>query len=216
MTGTIVREAPEVWEEEVRALEAVDPRHPLPRGGIVFIGSSSIRMWSTLARDMAPLAVVNRGFGGAQVDAVLHYTPRLVLPLRPRAVVLGAGENDLEAIRGKTPERVLDDVSRFDELVRGALPGVRTYFLNVKPSPARRAVWPEARRYNELLRDFVNASTKRGLLDVATPTFDAEGNRRSELFLEDGLHLSSAGYAMWTSVVRPRLLADFGGGGAQQ
>jgi lysophospholipase L1-like esterase len=216
MTGTIVEEAPEVWEEEVRVLEAGDPRHPLPRAGIVFIGSSSIRMWTTLARDMAPLRVVNRGFGGAQVDAVLHYTPRLVLPLRPRAVVLGAGENDLEAIRGKSPERVLDDVSRFDDLVRGALPGVRSYFLNVKPSPARRAVWPRACRYNELLRTFVEAVPSRGLLDVATPTFDADGNRRVELFLEDGLHLSAAGYAMWTSVVRPRLMADLGGGGAEQ
>jgi len=216
MSESIVHEPSEVWEEEVRALEAADSRHRTPRGAIVFIGSSSIRFWTTLARDLAPLVVVNRGFGGAQVDAVVHYTPRLVLVLRPRAVVLGAGENDLEAIRGKTPERVLADTARFDEIVRSAFPGARTYFLNVKPSPARRAVWPEANRYNELLRAFADADPRRAFLDVASPTFDAEGNRRPELFLEDGLHLSAAGYAMWTSVVRPRLLEDFGGGAAQQ
>lgn len=211
----IVEESPLVWEDEVRVLERREARSPSPRGAIVFTGSSSIRMWTTLARDMAPLSVVNRGFGGAQVDAVLHYAPRLVLPLLPRVVVLGAGENDLEPIRGKSPERVLDDVARLDALLRDHLPVLRLYCLNVKPSPAREASWPAALRYNELLAGFCAAAPHRALLDVATVHFDAEGHRRRELFLEDGLHLSPEGYEAWTSVVRPRLLADFGGGGGQ-
>jgi lysophospholipase L1-like esterase len=209
-------EPPETWEDQIRILERRAARHPQPPGSIVFTGSSSIRMWKTLARDMAPLAVVNRGFGGAQVDAVVHYAPRLVLPLRPRGVVLAAGENDLEEIRGKTPQRVLDDVARFASIVVDSIPLARLYFVNVKPSPARASRWSAAEEFNGLLAGFCESAPRRVLLDVATPTFDAEGNRRAELFLEDGLHLSAAGYTLWTSVVRPRLIADFGGGGGQQ
>lgn len=201
-------EPPGTWEPEIAGYEREDRRSPPPAGAVVFVGSSSIRMWSTLACDMAPLVVLNRGFGGAQMDAVLHFAPRIVLRYRPRAVVLCAGENDLEAHRGKSPERVLDDVRRFADLLADACPHARLYLLAIKPSPARAAVWPVVRRCNGMLRAFALEDPRRSWIDVATPTFDEAGRRRAELFLDDGLHLSPAGYAMWTSVLRPRLVAD--------
>lgn len=203
-------EPPETWEPEILAYEEEDRLHPAPQGAVVFVGSSSIRMWTSLARDMAPLPVVGRGFGGAQMDAVLHYAPRVVIPYRPRAVVLNCGENDLEAHRGKTPERVMDDVRAFVELVAREVPGVRFYLFAIKLSPARRANWPAARRFNELLEGLCGDRKDCTFVDTARSSVDVQGRVRDELFLDDGLHLSPVGYRSWTSLLRPLLLADAG------
>jgi lysophospholipase L1-like esterase len=208
MEQTVIVEDPVVWESEIEQLELEDRRTPPPRDPVVFVGSSTIRMWSTLARDMAPLPTMNRGFGGAQVDAVVHYAPRIVLPYRPVAVVLCAGENDLEALRGKSPERVLQDVRLFADLLADSRPDCRLYLLSVKPSPARAAVWPAARDFNELLDRFSGDDPRRTFVDVTTPFFDSGGRRRAELFLADGLHLSPLGYAVFTTALRPILLDD--------
>ncbi len=211
MSRRLWLEPPETWEAEIRAFEQEGQRSPPPLGAIVFTGSSSIRMWTTLAADMAPLAVLNRGFGGSQAHQALFFAPRIVLPYRPRGVVLYAGENDLEARTGKRPEDVLAEVAAFADLLAREVPQARLYLLSVKPSPARRRRWPLVRRLNELLATLAREDARRVWVDVATPSFDRRGHRRRELFLEDGLHLSPAGYVLWTAVLRPRLIADFGG-----
>lgn len=211
MQPQVVVEDPAVWEPEIQAMEARDAARPPAAGGVVFVGSSSIRMWDTLEADMAPLAVVNRGFGGAQVDAVLRFAPRIVVPCRPRAVVLGAGENDLEPLRGKTPARVVADVRALWALLRPCEGLGRFYVLAIKRSPARRVSWPAADECNRLLDDFARGEARVAFVDVATPMLAADGSPDPGLFLDDGLHLSARGYAVWTGVVRPRLLADLTG-----
>lgn len=204
----VVVEPPEVWESEILEYQERDRVDPPLQGGVVFVGSSTIRMWTTLARDFDPLPVVNRGFGGAQMDAVLHYATRLVIPHQPRVVVVYAGENDLEPVRGKTPERVLGDFRSFVSLVGAAVPGVHFYILSMKPSPARTESWPAVKRLSELLRDFCDGSSNCTLVDMETPTLGEHGQTRQELFLSDGLHLSRKGYAVWTAQVRPVLWTD--------
>lgn len=210
MAQDIVVEDPAVWEPEIQAMEALDSRRPPAPGAVVFVGSSTIRMWTTLEADMAPLPVVNRGFGGAQADAVLHYAPRIVVPCRPRAVVLGAGENDLEPLRGKSPARVLSDVRALWTLLQRCEGLQRFYVLAIKRSPARRASWAAADECNRLLDDFARADARVAFVDVATPMLTGQGEPDASLFLEDGLHLSVAGYARWTEALRPRLHADLG------
>jgi hypothetical protein len=85
----------EDWEPAITAFETQDRRQPPKPGQVVFAGSSSIRFWHTLAADMAPIPVLNRGFGGAHLRDVLRYADRIVTPYRPQAVVVYAGENDL-------------------------------------------------------------------------------------------------------------------------
>lgn len=145
MAKRIWLEPPATWEEEIRAFEAEDQSAPPAAGAIVFTGSSSIRMWTTLAQDMAPRPVLNRGFGGSQAHQVLHFAPRIVLPYHPGTVVLYTGENDLEGRTGKTPEQVLAEVAAFAGLLAQALPHPRLVLLSVKPSPARRRRWRLAR-----------------------------------------------------------------------
>jgi hypothetical protein len=95
--------------------------------------------WRTLADDMKPLDVINRGFGGSQIAQVNHYVARIVINYRPRAVVLYAGENDLSWPWSKSPETVFGD-SRQSQLRAGAQP------VHVQPVVAMLACYVPARR----------------------------------------------------------------------
>lgn len=198
---------PEFWESTIADFEKADRANPPEPGAILFTGSSSIRMWASLAEDMAPLAVLNRGFGGSHIDHVSHYVERIVLPYRPSAVVLYAGDNDLAGGTGKTVESVVADFERFVGLVHAALPDVPVYFVAIKPSLSRWDRWPEMRSANTQIAAWAEATSGVEYLDVAMPMLDESGEPRSELFIVDGLHLSEEGYDVWTNVIRPVLLA---------
>lgn len=202
---------PAFFEEAIVAFEEADRVDPPVPGAILFVGSSSIRFWSSLEVDMAPLRVLNRGFGGAQFSHVLHNLDRVVIAYRPRAVVVYAGDNDLAAVTGKDAQRVFDDYQGFVARVREHLPDTRFYFLAIKPSTARWARWPEMSQANAMIEEWSAGDDGLVYLDVATPLLGEDGKPREDLFVFDGLHLNAEGYATWTRVVHPRLLADLGG-----
>jgi lysophospholipase L1-like esterase len=193
---------------EVWRLEARNRAEPPKPGGIVFVGSSSIRMWSSLARDMAPLPVSNQGFGGSHIEHVIEYAPRLVLPHQPRLIVLYAGDNDL-AGDDKTPESVSADFGVLVGRIHASLPETRIYFLAIKPSILRWERWPRMRDANERIAAACGDDPRLVYVDVATPMLGPDGAPREELFAFDGLHLNEAGYALWTSILRPRLVRDW-------
>jgi lysophospholipase L1-like esterase len=197
----------EFWESAIVAFEESDRAAPPPPGAIVFTGSSSIRMWSSLQQDMAPLTVLNRGFGGSHIAHVNHFADRIVTPYRPSAVVLYAGDNDLASGSDKTPESVFGDFQRFVGIVHGAQPDARIYFLAIKPSLSRWDRWPLMRDANARIAAFAAETPRVEYVDVATPMLGADGAPRPELFVLDGLHMNEAGYALWTGIVRPVLLA---------
>jgi len=199
---------PAFFEDEIAAFEAADRAHPPPERPIVFVGSSSIRLWDTLAEDMAPLPVLNRGFGGSQLAHVVHFAERAVLRYRPRAVVLYAGDNDLDARTGKRASDVARDFEAFVGLVHAAVPDARIYYVAIKPSRLRWERWPEMKAANDAIAARCAADPRLAFLDTATPMLATGEPPARRLFVFDGLHLSAEGYALWTSVVKPRLLAD--------
>ena len=203
---------PAFFEEAIVAFEEADRAEPPRPGAIVFVGSSSIRFWDGLAGVMAPLRVVNRGFGGAQFSHVLHNLERVVVPHAPRAVVVYAGDNDLAEGPGKDAERVFADYREFVAGLHARFPDLPVYFLAIKPSIQRWARWPEMRRANAQVEAWSAEHEELGYLDVAAPLLGGDGEPRGEFFVFDGLHLSDAGYAAWADVVRPRLLDDLGPG----
>jgi len=194
----------EYWESEIRGFEEADRRAPPKPGVIVFTGSSSIRLWRTLGQDMAPLAVVNRGFGGAQIDQVSHFAPRIILPYRPRAVVLYAGVDDL--IFGKSPEEVFHEFQEFVALIHAALPQTWIYFVSIKPTRLFGSRWSQMNRTNGLIEEFVRTQPRVQFIDVSTPLLDAKGNARPEYLKWDGLHPSRRGYDLMTSIIKPVLV----------
>lgn len=195
----------ERFAPEIDAFEESDRTKPPAPGAVLFVGSSSIRMWKTLARDMAPLRTINRGFGGSHLAHVDHYADRIVAPYLPRAVVLYAGDNDLSGASPKTPERVLEDLELFVAHVHRAVPKAPVYFLAIKPSLARFAKWPSMQRANALVRSFAERTPLVEYVDVATPMLGDDGAPDETLFIADGLHMNERGYALWTSIVKPVL-----------
>ena len=192
------------FEAEIQQLEAEARAHPPAPGGVLFVGSSSIRLWPTLAADFPGVPVVQRGFGGSTMRDVVHFAPRLVLPARPRLVVVYAGDNDLA--EGVTPAQLLAEVQALATLVRRELPDTRLLVLSVKPSPARWALVEKQREANRLVRDYAqDTGGAVRYVDVFTPMLGPDGRPRPELFVEDGLHMTAAGYAIWRDVLAPEL-----------
>lgn len=200
---------PGTWEKTIKEFEKSDVSNPPPDGVVVFVGSSSIRMWKTLEEDMAPIPVVNRGFGGSEIEDSVRHLHRIVTPYKPSAVVLYAGDNDIAG--GKSPERVLQDFQEFVEQFRTVSPDVSLFYIAIKPSPRRWSLWPQMHAANTLIHKFAETQKQVYFLDVATTMLDPEGNARSELYLDDMLHMNAAGYRLWTSIVKPALQVDLSG-----
>lgn len=186
--------------EEFRALAKAEARMPPPRDAVLFYGSSSIRLWQSLAEDFPGRAVVNHGFGGSTLADCVDEMERLVFPVQPRAVVLYAGENDLD--QGAAAERIEDLFRDFAERLDDRLGLIPLVFISIKPSPSRAWAFPQVRRANNLIRDALSDWPNARFLDVFPLMLDAAGKVRHELFTEDWLHLSRAGYLMWAAQVR--------------
>ena len=194
---------PNRFEPEIRKFEEADRTNPPPPGAVVFTGSSSIRRWDTLARDFPHLVVLNRGFGGSEAEHVLRYADRIIVAYRPARVVFYAGDNDLA--RGKTPEQIASDVKELSALVRRKLPEARMAIVSIKPSLARWHLVTKTREANALLRELADKSPHLTYVDVFTPMIGADGLPIPALFVEDGLHLTSEGYRVWTEALTPFL-----------
>lgn len=191
------------WEKEIAAMEARDRANPPPKEGIVFIGSSSIRLWD-LKQAFPELPAVNRGFGGSQMADSLNYAPRILLPLKPRLVVVYAGDNDIKA--GKSPAQVHADFDALATLIHRELPHTQIWCLGVKPSPSRWSLIETQRQANKLLRARCEKDSARMLfLDLEPITLGKDGVPDESLFAKDKLHLSPAGYAGWNKLIRDSL-----------
>jgi lysophospholipase L1-like esterase len=188
---------------ELNGFLRADSVTPPPPAPVLFVGSSSIRMWQSLATDFPGLPVLNRGFGGSRMDDVLRYADRVVFKYKPRAIVLYEGDNDLQD--GRTPARIAGDVAEFLSRVRRTLPLTRVVCLSVKPSPSRWNLIGQMRQTNALLQAVVAQDTMATYVDVFTPMLGADGRPRPELFQSDSLHMTPAGYAIWKDAVGPAL-----------
>lgn len=191
------------WERDMQRFAAEDAAHPPPSGAVLFVGSSSIRLWDTLTQDFPGVATINRGFGGSEIRDSTWYADRIVVPYAPRTIVFYAGENDLDS--GRSPQQVRDDFRAFVRRVRSELPRTRIVLVSIKPSPLRAAQLPAQRQANALLREEVAKTKNAAFVDVATPMLGADGRPRAELFGEDRLHMNAAGYAIWRERITPHL-----------
>ena len=188
------------WETTIRDFEQWDSKNSFVADAVLFVGSSSIRMWAT-RNCFADLPVINRGFGGSRISDVNHFASRIVLPYRPAAIVFYAGDNDIAA--GKTPHAVFDDYRKFVGLVHADLPKTPIIFISIKPSLSRWSLWPAMSTANRLIRDFCKADSRLYFVDVANCLLASDGKPNSTLFLADNLHLNADGYRAWTEILRP-------------
>ena len=191
------------WDAAIAAFQVQDHVHPPASGAVLFIGSSSIRFWKTLASDFPKVKTINRGFGGSEIDDATFFADRIVAPYHPRAIVMYAGDNDLAD--GDSPAYVRDDFAAFVRKVRALDPGVPIAFIAIKPSVGRKALLPQIREANALVRQYAASEHGVTYLDIFTPMLGADGQPQARWFVGDGLHMNREGYALWISIVRPWL-----------
>jgi lysophospholipase L1-like esterase len=196
---------PTVWESDVQAFEATDRDAPPPKDAIVFVGSSSFALWESLEADMAPLVVINRGFGGSKIPDITHYLDRVVLPYQPRALVFYAGDNDMAAGKVKTPQEVLSAFQEFLAELRKTQPELPVFFVSIKPSQLRWAHWPKMQEANALIQTHAVATPGLFFVDVGSAMLDQNGAIKEGVYGYDPLHMAPAGYALWTQTIKAAL-----------
>jgi|TARA_B100001167_G_C16680949_1_gene262322 lysophospholipase L1-like esterase len=189
---------PERFEQQISRFEAWDTKNSHPTKATLFVGSSSIVMWNSAER-FPNLPLINRGFGGSHVSDVNHYVEQTVLKYSPSTVVFYAGDNDLGA--GKSVTQVFEDYQEFVEAVLEELPESEIVFVAVKPSIRRWSLWPKMQELNEKVHSFSGLRANLHYADIATPMLGKDGTPMPELFVRDGLHMTSAGYDIWTDVL---------------
>lgn len=192
------------FEKEIVRFEENDKALMPKSNGILFVGSSSIRLWKNVAQDMAPMPVINRGFGGATIGEVNYYFKRIVAKYHPRFLVFYAGENDLFHPEVSV-DSVVNDFNRFRDSMRVYEPQCRMYFVSVKPSPAR---WHFQEKFTEANKRFqaICASDPNWMyVDIVPQMLTADGRPRKDIFRSDSLHMNSFGYADWTGIIKPKL-----------
>lgn len=187
------------WAKEMAAFEEQDKKASAV-GGVVFVGSSSIRLWD-LATYFPGVRALNRGFGGSTIPDSVAHADLLVIRHKPATVVFYAGDNDLA--NGRTPQQVAGDYKAFVRKVHAALPATRIAFVGIKPSIQRWALVNKVRATNALVRDYAGTDERLAFVDVDAPMLGWDEKPRRDLFVADGLHLSAKGYELWTALVRP-------------
>jgi lysophospholipase L1-like esterase len=194
---------PQKWEKSIADFEQADREQPPQKGGVVFTGSSTIRLWKTLAEDFSGWRVVNRGFGGSQMEDSAHFADRIIFPHEPAVVVIFAGSNDINA--GKPPERVVQDFKAFVAKVRERLPKTEICYVEITSSPLRWAQREKVIEANRLIRAYCEETAGVKFIAVREKFLGANGEPRPELFKADRLHPNAEGYQILTGAIQPFL-----------
>ena len=193
----------QVWEKEVAAFEAADRTNPPPAGAVLFVGSSNIRLWQSIADDFPGATIIRRGVGGCWLADLPHLADRLITPYRPRTIIVSAGNNDLHAQR--TPESVLAAFTQLVAAVRTTCPNARIAFLSINPSPARWSERDAEQRANALVRAYASAGENLDFIDIWDAMLGQDGQPRPDYFLADHLHPSPAGNQARAAIIRRHL-----------
>lgn len=191
------------FEQAIENIEWEDSVRVVMKNEVLFIGSSSIRLWKTLQRDFDPIPVINRAFGGSTLPELIYYADRMIFPYQPGLIVLYCGENDIA--EGASPEQTFETFKKLDQLIRTNLPETRMIYISMKPSIARWNLWEQYVSTNEMIRKYLDGQNRRLFIDCSAVMLTESGDPDPSVFVEDQLHLNERGYAGWTTLIRPKV-----------
>jgi lysophospholipase L1-like esterase len=194
---------PDRWKADIQRFIDVDKQTPPPANAVLFVGSSSIRMWDT-KKFFPDINTINRGFGGSYVIDSLYYADQIIIPYKPRTIVFYAGDND--TVDNKSSEMILADFQSLYIKIRKSLPETKIIVISTKPSIQRWKFWPQMIKSNNYIENFCKKQQNTTFVDVSKVMIDSTGQPRKDIFMPDGLHLNDKGYELWTSLVKPLLI----------
>jgi lysophospholipase L1-like esterase len=192
------------FENEIQAFETQDKQSPPPVQPILFVGSSSIRLWPDLQQYFPDKVVLNRGFGGSELSDVRYFVDRAIIAYKPKQIVLYAGENDIASSK-LTAQQTYDNFVDLFQYVRQKLPGVPFVYIAIKLSPSRRQFWPVVNETNQRISQYLSKQTDTKFVDIRSSMLGPNNQPLGTLFKSDSLHMTDAGYQRWAPVLKPYL-----------
>ena len=194
--------------DEVQAYRKQDSISVPPRNAILFIGSSSFRLWKNMQDDFPGYTIINRGLGGSSLPDIIHYADEMIFAYKPKQIIIYCGDNDLAASDTVTAETVVKRFGDLFELIRNRKPGIPVVYVSIKPSPSRERLLPAMMPANKTIKEFLKTKPHTAFADVFSEMMSSDGKIRTDIFLEDKLHMNAKGYAIWIKTITPYLLKD--------
>lgn len=203
ITNAFSQENHRFWDD-VQTIKKFDKIYKPTDNPIVFVGSSSIRLWNDAEQIFARYNVLNRGVGGTVVNDIIHYADQLIFDYQPRQVVIYVGENDLGD--GTTPaDTIFARTKKLFNLIQAKLPKVPIAYISIKPSPGRDYAKDILIKTNELVRAYISTQENIEYVNVFKPMINKDGSYRTELFVSDKIHMTPEGYKIWVKTLKPFL-----------
>lgn len=193
---------------EVQKFKKEDSANFPPKHAILFLGSSSFRKWTDVQKYFPGYKIINRGFGGSTIPDAIYYAGEIVFPYQPRQVLIYEGDNDIASPGNITADSVLNRFKTLFNLIREKLPKTNIAFVSIKPSLSREKLMPEMAKANSLIQDFLKNEKNAVFIDVFHSMLNEDGTPRSDIFLQDGLHMDAKGYAIWQKIIQPYLIKN--------
>ena len=196
-----------VWRPAIWKFERLDKQHRSSPDAILCYGSSTIRRWETIADDLAPFPVIQRGFGGARMCDVLRFADRVVGPHQPRSVLIYVANDITGAWWDAEPAEVAALFAETVDVIRRRLPQTPIVYVHTNPTPRRARAWPLIAEANARINNFCLNTANAFAIDATSAICDSHGKPIREMFVDDEIHLTRDGYRMWSRVVRDEMCA---------
>jgi hypothetical protein len=196
---------PKAWEPEILKFEDLDKNNSYPTDAVMFAGSSSIRLWSTLAQDMAPYHVIQRGYGGAKLSDYAFFADRIFSSHPCSALVLFIANDIIGSPQDKTPEEVRKLFLNLLKTFRKSHPSSPLFWIEITPTSSRWKVWPQITKANDLIRKECENHRNTYFIKTSFAFLNERGLPKDELFVADKLHLNADGYKVWTALIKDEL-----------
>jgi lysophospholipase L1-like esterase len=207
-SGSIQTLFAQPFNDEIKAFKKQDSISFPSKEAILFVGSSTFRMWKDLQEDFPGYTIINRGFGGSSIPDVIRYANDIIFPYHPKQVVFYCGDNDLanSDSLSSTPQVVSNHFKELFGLVRKHLPQANILYISIKPSPIRAQLMSKIEETNSLIKDFISSKQNAGFLDIYPSMLNVQGRPDPELFMDDRLHMNRRGYFIWKKALASHLL----------
>lgn len=205
-TTSVIAQVAAPFANEIADFKKRDSLQAPASGGVLFLGSSSFRLWEGIEESFPGVPLINRGFGGSSLPDVIAYVEDIVFPYAPKQVVIYCGENDFASADSITPQIVFTRFTQLFGMIRNRLPGAHIAFVSIKPSPSRAHLMPKMVEANGLIRSFLEQQKQTAFVDVYALMLDKNGKPMQDIFLADKLHMNSKGYEIWRKALLPVIL----------
>lgn len=191
---------------DILAFKEQDAAQPPANNGILLVGSSSFTRWKDVNDYFPGYPIINRGFGGATLVDVIRYAYDVILPYKPKQVLIYCGENDLASGDNVTADMVLLRLKTLFGIIRTNLPNTMISFVSIKPSPVRAHIQPKVKVANKEIRSFLRTQKNAQFINIYDAMLDTGKQMREELYVGDRLHMKPEGYAIWKKIIVPYLI----------